>query len=206
MFLQILSPLSSLCPGIYSLIFIFLSFFLPLSPCSVFNLLLLSFSFSFSCHHPSYILTTHPYNSFIPFLGNVHLNDTSSFLNNFPFVPLYLSFHFSFNAHLNCLFASPHSYGPTSPPFHLFDNDRSYLSPPYNIFIPFHGPFPVMPRINPSSSFPWLCGSFLSVPRGRMKYTDLYEMLRLISPPLGLGKKCPARVAYKVDPFHFPLP
>lgn len=34
--------------------------------------------------------------------------------------------------------------------------------------------------------------------RGRMPYPDMYQMLRHMSPPLGLGKKCPARVAYKV--------
>lgn len=27
----------------------------------------------------------------------------------------------------------------------------------------------------------------------------MYEMLRDMSPPLGLGKKCPPRIAYKVD-------
>ncbi|XP_060917618.1 voltage-dependent N-type calcium channel subunit alpha-1B [Labrus mixtus] len=32
---------------------------------------------------------------------------------------------------------------------------------------------------------------------GRMNYRDMYEMLRDMSPPLGLGKKCPPRVAYK---------
>ncbi|XP_069460425.1 voltage-dependent P/Q-type calcium channel subunit alpha-1A isoform X15 [Ambystoma mexicanum] len=32
---------------------------------------------------------------------------------------------------------------------------------------------------------------------GRMNYPDMYQMLRHMSPPLGLGKKCPARVAYK---------
>ncbi|XP_040096821.1 voltage-dependent P/Q-type calcium channel subunit alpha-1A isoform X9 [Oryx dammah] len=32
---------------------------------------------------------------------------------------------------------------------------------------------------------------------GRMPYPDMYQMLRHMSPPLGLGKKCPARVAYK---------
>ncbi|RXM97052.1 Voltage-dependent P/Q-type calcium channel subunit alpha-1A [Acipenser ruthenus] len=32
---------------------------------------------------------------------------------------------------------------------------------------------------------------------GRITYSDMYEMLRHMSPPLGLGKKCPARVAYK---------
>ncbi|XP_042250817.1 voltage-dependent N-type calcium channel subunit alpha-1B isoform X4 [Thunnus maccoyii] len=32
---------------------------------------------------------------------------------------------------------------------------------------------------------------------GRMAYRDMYEMLRDMSPPLGLGKKCPPRVAYK---------
>ncbi|XP_075993878.1 voltage-dependent N-type calcium channel subunit alpha-1B-like isoform X2 [Genypterus blacodes] len=32
---------------------------------------------------------------------------------------------------------------------------------------------------------------------GRIPYRDMYEMLRDMSPPLGLGKKCPPRVAYK---------
>lgn len=43
-----------------------------------------------------------------------------------------------------------------------------------------------------------------------MTYRDMYEMLRDMSPPLGLGKKCPPRVAYKVElllppPPPFPL-
>uniref|UniRef100_A0A673XKT1 Voltage-dependent N-type calcium channel subunit alpha n=1 Tax=Salmo trutta TaxID=8032 RepID=A0A673XKT1_SALTR len=32
---------------------------------------------------------------------------------------------------------------------------------------------------------------------GRICYQDMYKLLRFISPPLGLGKKCPNRVAYK---------
>uniref|UniRef100_A0A8C7ZJ38 Voltage-dependent P/Q-type calcium channel subunit alpha-1A n=1 Tax=Oryzias sinensis TaxID=183150 RepID=A0A8C7ZJ38_9TELE len=32
---------------------------------------------------------------------------------------------------------------------------------------------------------------------GRITYTDMYQMLRHMCPPLGLGKRCPARVAYK---------
>uniref|UniRef100_H3A6R0 Voltage-dependent N-type calcium channel subunit alpha n=1 Tax=Latimeria chalumnae TaxID=7897 RepID=H3A6R0_LATCH len=32
---------------------------------------------------------------------------------------------------------------------------------------------------------------------GRIHYKDMYNLLRVISPPLGLGKKCPNRVAYK---------
>ncbi|XP_039514892.1 calcium channel, voltage-dependent, N type, alpha 1B subunit, a isoform X5 [Pimephales promelas] len=32
---------------------------------------------------------------------------------------------------------------------------------------------------------------------GRIKYLDMYEMLLHMSPPLGLGKKCPPRIAYK---------
>lgn len=38
------------------------------------------------------------------------------------------------------------------------------------------------------------------VSSGRISYNDMFEMLKHMSPPLGLGKKCPARVAYKVDP------
>lgn len=40
---------------------------------------------------------------------------------------------------------------------------------------------------------------------GRMTYRDMYEMLRDMSPPLGLGKKCPPRVAYKVELLLPPL-
>ncbi|XP_045548030.1 voltage-dependent P/Q-type calcium channel subunit alpha-1A [Salmo salar] len=32
---------------------------------------------------------------------------------------------------------------------------------------------------------------------GRITYNDMYQMLRYMCPPLGLGKRCPARVAYK---------
>lgn len=39
---------------------------------------------------------------------------------------------------------------------------------------------------------------------GRIKYSDMYQMLLHMPPPLGLGKKCPPRVAYKVDPTLFP--
>lgn len=44
---------------------------------------------------------------------------------------------------------------------------------------------------------------FPTLSSGRIKYLDMYQMLLHMSPPLGLGKKCPPRVAYKVDP---PLP
>ncbi|NXA54199.1 CAC1B protein, partial [Nothocercus julius] len=44
----------------------------------------------------------------------------------------------------------------------------------------------------------------------RIHYKDMYNLLRVIAPPLGLGKKCPHRVAYKVCNFrgslrHFQL-
>uniref|UniRef100_A0A6I8QVB7 Voltage-dependent R-type calcium channel subunit alpha n=1 Tax=Xenopus tropicalis TaxID=8364 RepID=A0A6I8QVB7_XENTR len=32
---------------------------------------------------------------------------------------------------------------------------------------------------------------------GRIHYTEMYDMLTLMSPPLGLGKRCPNKVAYK---------
>lgn len=39
---------------------------------------------------------------------------------------------------------------------------------------------------------------------GRISYKDMYNLLRIISPPLGLGKNCPNRVAYKVcNPSNF---
>ena len=31
-----------------------------------------------------------------------------------------------------------------------------------------------------------------------MHYTDMYEMLRNMEPPVGFGKKCPYRLAYRV--------
>ncbi|KAG7282841.1 hypothetical protein CRUP_012231 [Coryphaenoides rupestris] len=41
-----------------------------------------------------------------------------------------------------------------------------------------------------------LCGS-----HGRIHYKDMYSLLRVIDPPLGLGKKCPHRVACKALPY-----
>ncbi|KAM7409915.1 hypothetical protein PAMA_001414 [Pampus argenteus] len=40
-------------------------------------------------------------------------------------------------------------------------------------------------------------GEYDRAARGRIHYTDMYEMLTNMSPPLGLGKKCPSKVAYK---------
>ncbi|XP_043914705.1 voltage-dependent N-type calcium channel subunit alpha-1B [Protopterus annectens] len=41
---------------------------------------------------------------------------------------------------------------------------------------------------------------------GRIHYKDMYNLLRVISPPLGLGKKCPPRVAYKrLVRMHMPI-
>ncbi|XP_015500017.1 voltage-dependent N-type calcium channel subunit alpha-1B [Parus major] len=72
------------------------------------------------------------------------------------------------------------------PPFHLlhcvaFSPTPSPFSPPQSDGISVSWCFCLHP-----------CG-----PSGRISYTDMYEMLRHMSPPLGLGKKCPARVAYK---------
>mgnify|MGYP000897737960 CR=1 FL=1 len=33
--------------------------------------------------------------------------------------------------------------------------------------------------------------------RGRIHYTEMYDMLKNIDPPLGFGNKCPNRFAYK---------
>ncbi|KAM6921515.1 LOW QUALITY PROTEIN: voltage-dependent R-type calcium channel subunit alpha-1E [Xenentodon cancila] len=40
-------------------------------------------------------------------------------------------------------------------------------------------------------------GEYDRAASGRIHYTDMYEMLTNMSPPLGLGKKCPSKVAYK---------
>lgn len=34
--------------------------------------------------------------------------------------------------------------------------------------------------------------------RGRIKHTEVCQLLRQMSPPVGIGKKCPKIVAYKV--------
>ena len=34
---------------------------------------------------------------------------------------------------------------------------------------------------------------------GRIAYTDMYDMLRNMEPPVGFGKKCPYRLAYRVS-------
>lgn len=36
-----------------------------------------------------------------------------------------------------------------------------------------------------------------SIFRGRIHHTDMYDMLRNIAPPVGFGRKCPYRLAYK---------
>lgn len=59
-------------------------------------------------------------------------------------------------------------------------------------------PNPILPH-----PFLWTHPASASLGRvssGRISYNDMFEMLKHMSPPLGLGKKCPARVAYKVDP------
>uniref|UniRef100_A0A8C2X559 Calcium voltage-gated channel subunit alpha1 E n=1 Tax=Cyclopterus lumpus TaxID=8103 RepID=A0A8C2X559_CYCLU len=40
-------------------------------------------------------------------------------------------------------------------------------------------------------------GEYDRAASGRIHYTDMYEMLTNMSPPLGLGKKCPSKLAYK---------
>ena len=34
--------------------------------------------------------------------------------------------------------------------------------------------------------------------RGQLEFTKMFEMLRLMSPPVGFGTKCPSKLAYKV--------
>lgn len=37
----------------------------------------------------------------------------------------------------------------------------------------------------------------ISLFSGRIHYTEVYDMLKNIDPPLGFGNKCPYRLAYK---------
>lgn len=73
--------------------------------------------------------------------------------------------------------------------------------------LPWAWPTPVQWFPPPSHVLPpplplgWISSSFLPshLWSGRMSYRDMYEMLLDMSPPLGLGKKCPPRIAYKVE-------
>ena len=42
-----------------------------------------------------------------------------------------------------------------------------------------------------------LCQYLLILFSGKIHYTEVFDMLRSIDPPLGFGKKCPERQAYK---------
>lgn len=93
---------------------------------------------------------------------------------------LFLFFYPSFSSTIpwDCTSPTP----PSSFNFSSTSNIVHFISLPFPLFSSF-----------PHSS--WLPGA----PSGRIHYTDMYEMLTNMSPPLGLGKKCPSKVAYKVD-------
>lgn len=63
-------------------------------------------------------------------------------------------------------------------------------------FSPLPVPYPATLPALPTHLVPTYHPSMSS---GRIHYTEMYEMLTLMSPPLGLGKRCPSKVAYKVD-------
>lgn len=46
--------------------------------------------------------------------------------------------------------------------------------------------------------------NFLFYFRGRIKHTEVCQLLRQMSPPVGIGKKCPKIVAYKVSKSQLP--
>lgn len=46
--------------------------------------------------------------------------------------------------------------------------------------------------------------SFFFFSRGRIKHTEVCQLLRQMSPPVGIGKKCPKIVAYKVGKSQLP--
>lgn len=72
-------------------------------------------------------------------------------------------------------------------------------------FISSPSPFPVSLTPHPCLL---ILGSvaFSTLWSGRIKYRDMYEMLLHMCPPLGLGKKCPPRIAYKVAWLLLPRP
>ena len=50
----------------------------------------------------------------------------------------------------------------------------------------------------------FLCFFFVLFFRGRIKHTEVCQLLRQMSPPVGIGKKCPKIVAYKVSKSQLP--
>lgn len=42
-----------------------------------------------------------------------------------------------------------------------------------------------------------LLTSYLNSYRGKILYSEMYDMLKNMDPPLGFGNKCPNRLAYK---------
>lgn len=90
----------------------------------------------------------------------------------------------------------------SSYPGTLINNDVFSLCPPppSSLLIFFRHCDDVNPLPPPPPTFTWVIYIPASTPgSGRITYRDMYEMLRDMSPPLGLGKKCPPRIAYKVD-------
>lgn len=100
---------------------------------------------------------------------------------------------------LSLLYLHPLSDPSTPPALPLDVPPRPQpLTPPPSVTSHFP-PRPTQPPV-PSSptSLPPLLG-YLAPPSGRIHYNDMYEMLTNMSPPLGLGKKCPSKLAYKVE-------
>ncbi|XP_073746688.1 voltage-dependent N-type calcium channel subunit alpha-1B-like [Callorhinus ursinus] len=46
--------------------------------------------------------------------------------------------------------------------------------------------------------FIWVWAEYDPAACGRISYNNMFEMLKHMSPPLGVGENCPARVAYKL--------
>lgn len=107
-------------------------------------------------------------------------------INRFPilflFVPFVLFFFSCFLYYFVCLCRLA-----------LWECLFSFLSASFS---PGPFPFPATPPALPTHPIPTYDPSMSS---GRIHYTEMYEMLTLMSPPLGLGKRCPSKVAYKVD-------
>lgn len=50
---------------------------------------------------------------------------------------------------------------------------------------------------NLPTSFIFFCDFNITFYRGRIYYSEMYEMLKNMDPPLGFGSKCPDRLAFK---------
>uniref|UniRef100_A0A3Q0SNZ3 Calcium voltage-gated channel subunit alpha1 E n=1 Tax=Amphilophus citrinellus TaxID=61819 RepID=A0A3Q0SNZ3_AMPCI len=142
--------------------------------------------------------------------GNIKLNDESHINqhNNFKtfFSALMLLFRSATGESwqeimLSCLSGQECEPDPSIAPSFLVRTDKKHM---LNLFVAvIMDNFEYLTRdssiLGPHhlDEFVRIWGEYDRLACGRIHYTAMYEMLTHMSPPLGLGKKCPAKIAYK---------